>query len=541
MEFRNSTYTDTGLLIFLSLSILLNGCDQSYQAEPLIHPHPEGKPFQECSIDLSAYKPIQLRAAQDPDIVLAVAASGGGYRAANFTAGALLGLEELTNDSWPGRSALAEVDYFSTVSGGGFAVGAYMSSIHDYRYFKGDTAGYSFANALQTPNCDCPFNGRPQPQQLIDPCIRNHLRGLRSDFIKDFLRALLPWDELGLSKRGLRFERLIDDEVLGYRWRKKKLESLPAADIFVPPYMGRSASLTLADIFVAADDPQKRPVLPFWVANATVYDSGAIFVFTPDQLELYRIDGYNHRLAGCTYSPSEQNYNEFVWAMPVSVAVASSGNFPFALPPNMLTNKLDPNNPYIRLLDGGMADNLGVYTALRLLDADTSPSAQGSQPLGPSPRKALIVIDAYQGPLAPFSASDEAPSVGETVVRAIHIPLDSWRWRYREFVDGLCEPKNIKTIYISFDDLLDTDFNDLCEFGLSEEDTRQLCREAPASCPEPTPFNLLRSISMAAPATKGEQGWQYRLSPAQQNLLIAAGRYVVHKKKDQILFALKHE
>jgi hypothetical protein len=116
--------------------------------------------------------------------------------------------------------------------------------------------------------------------------------------------------------------------------------------------------------------------------------------------------------------------------------------------------------------------------------------------------------------------------------------LDSWRARYREITDRVCEQNNITPVYISFDDLVDADFNDLYPFGLTEQDKKELCADKPKNCPRATPFYLLRSITMTAPAFWGKHGLEYQLPKAQQNLLIAAGRYVVHKKRSKILNAL---
>ena len=73
------------------------------------------------------YRSVQDRPSQDPEMAVAVAISGGGYRAANFGLGVLLALEKLPMPS--GQNVLSEVDYFSTVSGGGFPVGAYIASL----------------------------------------------------------------------------------------------------------------------------------------------------------------------------------------------------------------------------------------------------------------------------------------------------------------------------------------------------------------------------------------------------------------------------
>jgi hypothetical protein len=241
------------------------------------------------------------------------------------------------------------------------------------------------------------------------------------------------------------------------------------------------------------------------------------------------VDGYAHRLDSRRYARHEQGYEQFIWETPLSVAVASSGNFPFALPANQLTNKLDPNNPYLYVLDGGMADNLGVVTAVRLLESDAAPQTA---------RRVLIVIDSYQGGLAPYSSTKKPPSIAKTAVRAMEISLDSWRGRYRELVDELCRPRNIRTIYLSFDDLAEADFNDLLEYGLTSAAISELLNDMPKNCPMPTPFHYARSISMVSPVVVTRRGLEYKMPEAQQDLLLAAGRYVVSRRKAEILAAM---
>jgi hypothetical protein len=479
-------------------------------------------------MDLSYYKPVQERPGQDANIVFALAASGGGYRAANFATGAMLGLEELKQSDLSSSNALSEVDYFSSVSGGGFAVSAYISTLRDYSYFNGSAEGYSFASAVKPsePNTKCPCEQKPPAEQKIDPCVRRHLAGVYKDFIRDFLRTLLPWNHLGFDDRNLRFEQAIDDDPLGFRWRKAKLKSLR------DPNAARDATLTLADVFVTAADSGRQVMLPYWFANATVYNNAVIFPFSPDNLRDYNLAGYYHR--GVEHKlvnthKRQADPNNFVLHVPLSAGVTSSANFPLAMPPLRFGSKMDPNNPYFYLLDGGVADNLGVITAMRLLGDKTNDN---------TPHKVLVVIDSYQGDLTPFEKDNESPGESATASRLMGSGLDTWRARYREITDRVCGQNNITRVYISFDDLVDADFNDLYPFGLTEQDKKQLVADKPKHCPSATPFYLLRSISMTAPAFWGKHGLEYQLPKAQQDLLIAAGRYVVHKKKDQILAAL---
>ncbi len=511
--------------VILLTALSISGCGPDRCHPSLIHPYKNGKQFQESSIDLTYYKPVQQRPNQDPNIVFALAASGGGFRAANFAAGALLGLEELKNPNSAFANALSEVDYFSTVSGGGFAVSAYFSTLHDYTYFNGSADGYNLASAVADSNTKCPCEKKPAHDQKFDPCTRKHLAGLYRDFIGDFLRTLLPWDQLGFGKRNLRFEQAIDDDALGFRWRKAKFKSIK------DPNAQKKSTLTLSDIFVPADS-NRHVQMPYWFANAAVYNNAVIFPFSPDNLHDYNLAGFYHRKRERKFVSTPKrpaDPQDFIYNVPLAVGVTSSANFPLAMPPLRFRSKMDPNNSYFYLLDGGIADNLGVLTAVRLLTNKINSQI---------PRKVLIVIDSYQGNLTPFEKADESPDEATAAARLLEIGLDSWRGRYRELTDFVCRQNNITPLYLSFDELVEADFNDLRPFGLTEHDEKQLRKHKPKNCPFTTPFYLLRSITMSSPVFRGKNGLEYRLPDEQQNLLLASGRYVVHKNKAQILSAL---
>jgi hypothetical protein len=505
-------YYSLSVLIFLILAFLLTGCGPTRYEASEIYPVCE-KPFEECSIDLSEYKPaLQRIGGQDPNLSLAVAISGGGHRAANFAAGVLLELERIPTDP-SGTNILQEIDYFSTVSGGGFAAAAYISSLHDYMTFKGTDEGYSFAGALEVPSCDCPVEEQLAAEQFMDPCIRRHLRGFYSNAVNDLIQDIISWLTLDLSENAGYFEKITDDDILGYNWRKRKLRSLqdPAE---------QKASLTLADIFIPKSDPNGQVKLPYWIANATVYENGAIFAFTPRHLKLYKVYGYRHRLKIYKHNTSQPGYEQFINQMPLSVAATASANFPAATFPTTLISELDPNNPYLHLYDGGMADNIGVVTAARVLQAE--PAEQVT-------KKVLLVIDAYRGTFAPFSSTKHPPPIGNTAIRAMNISLDSWRGRYREITRGLCKEKGIEAVFLSFDDLSNLpDCNELVVFGLSAEDVKKLKEKAGSV----RPFELLRAIKTIDLEQKG------KLSSCEQNLLLAAGRYAARTKKTEILTAI---
>jgi predicted acylesterase/phospholipase RssA len=477
----------------------------------LVHPCC-GDRFQECPIRLGAYRSVQERTGgQDPNLALAVAISGGGHRAGNFGAGVLLGLEEILRHGSPERNALREVDYLSTVSGGGLTAAAFVSSLHDYRTFRGTIEGYSFAEALRGPR------GTPPPlqQQWTDPDLR---KNLEYNYVDDILRGMFAVATFGYFHRGDFLERSFDDHVLGRRWRERKLASLGEAG------GNRSASLRLRDVFVARDDARREVRLPYWVANATTYENAAVFPFTPDHLRLYQVCGYRHRLREVRHDSPAEGYEEFLADAPLALGMTASGTYPVLIPASTLNSRMDRLNPYLHLLDGGLADMFGAVTAWRLLRQEAV-----------ARRKVLLVVDAYKGPLTPFSCCQRPPAMLTTACRVATAFVDAWRSRYHEVIRALGSarnpPSDIEAIFLSFDDLEPCkDMKALEPFGFGPRDLERLKREGISPGMEITPFTLARDV------------WTwYNLSPTEQKLLFAVGRYVVHRKRGEIRKAIGWE
>jgi len=497
-------------LLAVAFAVFVCGCQQPAAPYSDIHPY-RSMPFQESSIDLAQYKPVQNRlGSQDPNLAVAIAISGGGHRATNFAVGVLLELESIRNKLSANANALSEIDYFSTVSGGGLAAAAYISSLRDHIYFSSlknqVVPEYSFSNVIDNL-AGCGAETINQTDYVTDPCLKGHLeRG----YHEDILDGMLSFSK---NTRGEYLELAFDNEILGSKWRRAKLDSIIEDT-------SSDASLKLGDIFV--DSRDLRPVtLPYWLANATVYKNGAIFPFSPDNLKFYNICGYKHRLKEYNFDPNEQSYKEFIENVPLALGLTASGNFPVLIPATTLKSDMDADYPYLHLLDGGMADNLGFITALRLLGGDTR-----------AKRRVLFVVDAYKGNFTPFSDNIKPPLMSNAALRAMDISLDSWRGRYRELVRALCSSNSygpdIKTVFVSFDDLKELNgFDELIEFGFSVDDLNQLKADGLMDNITPTPFNLVRTVKT-----------QFNLTPAQQSLLFAAGRYVINKKRDQIIQSL---
>ncbi|MCF7854840.1 MAG: patatin-like phospholipase family protein [Candidatus Pacebacteria bacterium] len=324
-------------------------------------------------VDLSRYQSVQTRPDQHEDLALAVAISGGGHRAGNFAAGVLLALEEFTLDNGKPVNLLNEVDYFSTVSGGGFPVAVYLSTRMDY----GDSRSYSFRDALSQAD------GR-------------YLKNLRRDYQITLLEAAVTPKCIGFHDAGDLLEETFDDFLLGASYR------------------AGTRSLTLNDIFRPKESG--APVtLPYWFANATIYENGCRFVFTPGLLREYDVKACTHRF-------EEVDLTADPGRMPLAVGLKTSASFPVLIPATTFTcrDTVDPLNPYLHLVDGGLVDNQGIYTAFEVLRQDSAK------------HKILLVIDAYKGISQPRSQWQASPSGPEMAIRIMKIALDSARNRLEQ-------------------------------------------------------------------------------------------------------------
>lgn len=354
------------------------------------------------SVDLTKYKPVQSRANQRKDIAIAIATSGGGYRAANFAAGVLMGLENMSSP-YLHNNLLQEVDYFSSVSGGGFAVGFYESSLYNYWYQYHNVKNpppYSFTQIMQ---------GILRSDKGVSLVSRNVLAHDYTDFL--FFG----------TDRGLRLEENMNNNLL-----------------HTP-----NGGLTLGDIFV----PKKsaRPVvLPYWVTNTTIYQNSDLFPISPDILAQYKIRGYWHDKK---YQWMKKDFNDpdFAANFPVAVGVTASASVPFVFPSTTLTSQACTTQQcYLQLLDGGLSDNLGVFSAMNFLYQD------------PAKIKVLIIVDASNSSNQPFSVSQQGPSGFPLLGQIFNMTTDALRDHIRNSIkytakDILCArgAKNVVIVYLN--------------------------------------------------------------------------------------------
>ena len=318
-------------------------------------------------------------------LFVCLAFSGGGTRAAALAYGAMLALRQ-THIDWPvkGGTLLNEVDCISSVSGGSFPA-AYYALYHD-RIFDDFESRFLYRN----------IEGR-----LI-------------------LEALAPWNWPWLASP---YYSRID----------------LAADMYDDELFDHASYDQLIS--------QKRR--PFVILNATNIGSGNRFPFTQDQFDLIGSD---------------------LGPYPVARAVAASSAFPFLLSPITLENYqplqgfpvlseyqtglhdyynnrsryywsqsqldyVDQPHPYVHLMDGGLADNIGLRSIINAYEQSNGFIARNIPDID---RLVVIAVNARTQSSDTISNSHHTPHIIPTVAMATAtIAMDNYSFDTVDFTNEL--------------------------------------------------------------------------------------------------------
>jgi NTE family protein len=322
---------------------------------------------------------------EENKLFVCLAFSGGGTRAAALAYGAMLALRQ-TRIDWPrrGESLLNEVDCISSVSGGSFTA-AYYALYHD-RLFEDFEDRFLY---------------------------RNIQGGL-------LLEALYPWNWFWLASP---YYSRID----------------LAADMYDQELFDHSSY----DLLIH----QARR--PFVIINATNIGTGNRFSFTQDQFDLIGSD---------------------LGTYPLARAVAASSAFPFLLSPLTLENYqplqgfpalteyqtgltdyynnrsryywsqsqlgyVDQPHPYVHLMDGGLADNIGLRS---VIDAYQQSNGFISRNLPEIERLVIIAVNARTESNDTISDSRHTPHIIPTVAMATAtIGMDNYSFDTVDFAGRL--------------------------------------------------------------------------------------------------------
>ncbi|MFH6997750.1 patatin-like phospholipase family protein [Flavobacterium sp. FlaQc-57] len=303
------------------------------------------------AVSLNDYKSVQERDTkyQNPNIALGIGISGGGSRAQFFSMGVLLGLEEIQENNYQ-RNFLNEIDYFSTVSGGCFSAGYYLTILK---------------NKLHQDNCsfnEFYFSKADAYKDYVDKSanILSLLNNSRNE----------KGDKISMTQR-------IDSDILQY-------------DATNPENTNKFGSQMLMSDFFVPKASKSIPSLPMFVANGTAFNNGERIPFMPHIIKGLNL---NSSLAPnkASIALNENQVNDG-FNFPVTYAITASSAFPGVLPKVKFGVK--NQEKILCIVDGGASDNMGYKTLVELLHNDTKVSDKN--------KKALFIDCLGQGKKEPY-------------------------------------------------------------------------------------------------------------------------------------------
>ncbi len=322
--------------LLLILSVVLTGCKTAIAVNAEIKDQPIEP------ITLESYADVQQRKSdnyQNPNLALGLSISGGGSRAEYYGLGVLMGLDEIVlpqdslrnvSNSSTKRNFLNDVDYFSTVSGGGFAAGYYLGARKNGLLLSDQSLRDFWLCSNSKFKSNIPYNAKV-----------GNLISKYKKYEKDRRRPSFP--------------DMVDKNIL-----QKGNKDLTNNTI---------GTLRLKDFFTKAGE---EATMPMFVANGTIYNNSERIPFMPHIIGQLNIEK--------SLMPNEDlrmnnTYNDG-YSLPLKYAIAASSGFPGLVPQvkfkvDYKHHKKDSNKYYLRIIDGGVVDNLGFTTLVELLKYDT--------------------------------------------------------------------------------------------------------------------------------------------------------------------------
>ena len=332
-----------GWVVGLSLVLALTGCFAKVKELPALDKKPAFDPIPESS----------------PDLLVGLAISGGGSRAATFAAGVLEALARVrVKDAGGERSVLEKVQYISSVSGGSLATG----------YF-----------AARKP-------ARSEP--VLAP------RGLSpayERFFADYKAAMQEDFELPSAWRQLLFFRAFNPTKLAYSlaevWDGRFFHGMTFSQLYARERAGDSPRIILNG--TSYNTGRRFAVTTLPAADFDYDFVGGLLqdlmrrsdrVTAEGKAIIQRnLEGARDQFLPMTFEQIGADHR----ALPLSLAVVSSASFPPVVGP--VTYAVDGRPPYQHVGDGGLFDNLGTESLTTLFLKKI--------PKGSPKRGLIIVID----------------------------------------------------------------------------------------------------------------------------------------------------
>lgn len=340
----------------LTSSVLLSGCaNLTYVNEPL----------KQWTPDRQKQVSDQVVSDRSPELLVLLAFSGGGTRAAAFAYGALTELKDTEVSTANGtRTLLSEVDMISSVSGGSFASAYYglrgdqMFSEFEEKFLRKDVEG-----SLLT--------------QMLNPM--NWIRLMSSTYGRTDLAARY-YDEI-----------LFHDATFADLKR-------PGAPVIVinSTDLATGIQFSFEDglfDFICAD-LNKYPL-----SHAVAASSAVPILFSPITLKSYAGD--------CGFEPpswANSQRNDLENSLRIAQIEALKGYL----------NRKD--RPWLHLVDGGIADNLGLRPFYNFIGAiGTANTALAQIDTSRLKQVLIISVNARANPPAQWSLEREAPGLSEVI------------------------------------------------------------------------------------------------------------------------------
>jgi len=324
----------------------------------------------------------------DAKTLLILAFSGGGTRAAAFSYGVL---EELRRTqvgrSGPMHTMLNEVDLISSVSGGSFTslayalYGEHLFDHYEQEFLKRDVEGELLKRL---------FDPLTWPKTLSSGFGRSELA---EQYYEEILFHGATYADL-IAKPTPTAIANATDIATGLRW---------------------SFSATNFDIICSDLDKMH-------LARAAAASSAVPVALSPVTLNNY----------GGTCG-----YRDPPWVETAikSRARAWTGNRALQRYRALQGYEDGRERPYIHLVDGGLAGNLGVYPVVEALqEAEASERFRKAVGVERLRRIVVVIVNAYTAPNLGWSKRETAPSALELLLQAVSVPID--RFSY-ESVDAL--------------------------------------------------------------------------------------------------------
>ncbi|HTO48707.1 MAG TPA: patatin-like phospholipase family protein [Burkholderiales bacterium] len=345
----------------VTLGLALAGCAAPYVNRPLDRMDPEGG---------YRWNPAVVRPGNDPETLLILTFSGGGARAAAFSYGVL---EELRRTEFRAaggtRRMLDEVDLITGISGGSFTALSYalygerLFSEYERRFLKRDVDGALIGRALDPLNW-----GR-----------------YRSDIAADYY-----------------------DEVLfdGATFADLMAKPTPIAAVGATAIsLGSRIAFLQNNFDVLCSDLRTFPL-----SRAAASSSAVPVILTPLTLRNYG-GSCGYRLppwaeAGEVQRDWQKNRAAQRYRM---LARLSDGK----------------ERPYIHLVDGGIADNLGLSLIVdELQELEASPAFRRAFGIARLKHIALVVVNAHTDPDLGWEKDPLPPSDIALLLQAVSVPID---------------------------------------------------------------------------------------------------------------------